>query len=313
MTALVAGLALLGVACSPPYLPLRSGDVVASAAGPVEHAEGSFEGAGGVHLYEQWWRPRETPRATFVIVHGLKDHGSRYGELAERLVARGLAVYALDLRGHAHSEGVRVDVESFGDYVADLGIFVRQVRAREQDRPVFLLGHSMGGAIVASYLVEEKPALRGVIFHAAALRLDVSGVSIAGTKAMAAIAPRARLFQLDLDDFSRDPAVVQAAKDDPLVYQPGAPVRTARELINATDRTGDRFEEISAPLLILHGSADKLTAPRGSEELNRRAGSKDKTLKIYPQLAHDLVHEPEKETVLHDLIDWVDARASAAP
>jgi alpha-beta hydrolase superfamily lysophospholipase len=130
---------------------------------------------------------------------------------------------------------------------------------------------------------------------------------------MAAVIPHARLFQLDLDDFSRDPAVVEAARQDPLVYQPGAPIRTARELINATERTGEHFEDITTPLLILHGTPDKLTASRGSEELYRRASSTDKTVKIYPTLAHDLIHEPEKEMVLREILEWVDARASKAP
>jgi hypothetical protein len=112
------------------YLPVRT-------AGPalapgVAHTEETFEGARGIHLYGQAWRPQSAPpRGALIIVHGLKDHGDRYAELATRLAARGFAVYAADLRGHAHSEGTRVWIDSFDDYLDDLDVYVKRVAARE--------------------------------------------------------------------------------------------------------------------------------------------------------------------------------------
>lgn len=280
---------------------------------PVEQGHALFEGKGGIQLYQQWWRPVGTPpKAVVVVIHGLKDHSSRYGELAGRLVAHGFAVHAMDLRGHARSEGARVDVGSFDDYVEDLTAFIQRVKAREPGKPVFLFGHSMGGAVVALYTLAHPEQLAGLITHGAALKLDVGGVKATSIKFLSAIDPHGGFFQLDLNDFSRDPEVVRAAKEDPFIYQPPAPVHTATELLAATHRIQQHMEEFTLPLLILHGSEDKLTAHEGSEELYLRAKSTDKTLKIYPGLYHDLVHEPEKEQVFNDILRWLDAHAPAA-
>ena len=281
---------------------------------PVEQGHALFEGKGGIHLFEQWWRPMGTPpKAVVVVIHGLKDHSSRYAELAGRLVGHGFAVHAMDLRGHAHSEGPRVDVGAFNDYVEDLAVFIQRVKQREPGKPVFLLGHSMGGAVVTLYTLAHPTEVAGLITHGAALKLDVSGAKATSIKFISALNPHAGLFQLDLDDFSRDPEVVRAAKEDPLIYQPGAPVHTATELLAATKNIQEHMEDITVPLLILHGTEDKLTAHEGSEELYRRARSTDKTLKLYPGLYHDLVHEPEKEQVLTDITTWLDAHAPGAP
>ena len=302
-----------------PSVPARNVDPpdlgpAAASGPPLERGHELVPGTRGLSLYQQWWRPvGQTPRATVVVVHGLKDHGSRYAELARRLVSRGFAVHALDLRGHAHSEGARVDVDAFEDYVTDLEAVLQRVREQEPGRPVFLLGHSMGGAIVTLFTLEHPSEVSGLITHAAALKLDVGGAKAGGIKFLSALNPKAESFQLDLEDFSRDPEVVRAAREDPLVHQPPAPIHTARELIVAVDTIQGRMEELTVPVLILHGTADKVTLPAGSEELHRRAGSTDKTLKLYPGLSHDLVHEPEKQAVLDDITAWLEARAPAAP
>jgi alpha-beta hydrolase superfamily lysophospholipase len=271
----------------------------------VEHAEGTFEGHGGTKLFEQSWRPRRDARGVLVVVHGLKDHGSRYAELAERAVKRGIAVHAFDLRGHGRSEGVRVYVDAFDDYLADLDLFLARVRAKES-RAAILLGHSMGGAIVTVYGHTHKTELKGTILSGAALEADVSGATVLGTKLVAAISPRAAVFQLDVNDFSRDPATVWWTHVDPLVYQEPAPARTAKELLGAIERIQERMEEVRGPLLILHGGADKITPPHGSRELHRRSRAPDKTLRVYDGLYHDLLHEPEREEVARDILDWIE-------
>ncbi|MFE8603551.1 alpha/beta hydrolase [Archangium violaceum] len=301
-------LSLVGCA-SLPNVPARDGGAQTSATQGHE----LLEGARGTHLFQQWWRPEgQPPRAVVVVVHGLKDHGSRYEELARRLVAKNFAVYAMDLRGHAHSEGPRVDVGTFDDYIEDLGAVLERVREREPGLPVFLFGHSMGGMIVTRYTLEHSAQLAGLITHAPALKVDAPGIQVASVKFISALSPNAGLFQPNLDDYSRDPQVVSATKADPLIYQSAAPVHTASELLRAIERTDARMEDITLPVLILHGTADKLTSAEGSKELYRRARSTDKTLKLYPGLFHDLVHEPEKETVLTDITAWLEARAPGA-
>lgn len=308
--ALAAAVSSCALGCTyAPYAPARSSPFVVSTP-DVARAQGFFIGVRGTKIFEQSWRPvKGTPRAAMVLVHGLKDHSRRYEEIAARLVAQNYAVYAFDLRGHGHSEGVRVDVVAFRDYLDDLDLELALVRRREPGAPIFLFGHSMGGAIVTLDAIERKPDVRGIVLSGAALEANVNAVKIVGTKIVAAFDEEAPVFNLDLHDFSRDPKVVEEGEQDPLVYQGGAPARTARELLGAIDTIDDRMEDFTVPLLALHGSADTVTPPQGSKDLVRRARSTDKTLKLYDGLVHDLLHEPEKARVEDDILAWLNQRA----
>ena len=267
---------------------------------------------GGLQLFAQSWRPaNEVPRAVLIVVHGLKDHSSRYGELAVRLVGEGFAVHAFDLRGHAHSEGVRVHIDSFDEYLSDLGVFLERVRQREPGKPVFLLGHSMGGAIVTLFTLEKKPDIRGLVLSAPALKpgADVSKALIATTRVIGGMFPNLKVLELDPKQFSRDPEVVKENETDPLVFQQGGPARTASRLLSALNTLSERMEEVSTPVLVMHGTADTVTDPEGSKALVERARATDKTLKLYEGLYHDLLHEPEKAQVLADIVQWLRAHA----
>lgn len=287
----------------------------ATAGREVSHAESTFEGARGLQLFSQAWRPvGEEPLAAVVVVHGLRDHSTRYAELAEHLVGQGFAVHAFDLRGHGKSGGVRVHVDSFEEYLTDLGLFLERVRGQEGGKPVFLFGHSMGGAIVTLFTLERKPDIRGLLLSAPALKPGekVSKALIATTKVIGGVLPNLKVLELDPKQFSRDPAVVRENETDPLIYQKGGPARTASRLLGALNTISERMEEVSTPVLVMHGTADTVTNPEGSKDLVKRASSQDKTLKLYDGLYHDLLHEPEKAQVLGDVAQWLRERASAA-
>jgi acylglycerol lipase len=303
-----AALSAMSAAACAPYMPAREPPSPPAAAPDVERTTGFFAAADGTKLFHQSWRPLGQPRASLVIVHGLKDHSSRYSSAAEVLARRGYAVHALDLRGHARSEGVRVYVRAFDEYVSDVDAFVKRVRKAESALPMFLFGHSMGGAIVTTLVETRRPRLQGLVLSGAALKVNALPFKILGTMITDGIAPEAPVFQLDLAQFSRDAAVVKEGSTDPLVYQGAAPARTAAELIDAIDRMRGRFETLTVPLLVMHGGADKVTPPSGSRELYERARSEDKTLAIYEGLFHDLLHEPERAKVLGDMAAWMDAR-----
>lgn len=301
------GLFVAATACGTPYLPARMPAESAQPAG-TKHAQGEFEGVGHTMLYWQSWKPTHAPeRGALVVMHGLKDHSSRYADFAHALNDAGYAVYALDARGHGDSAGNRVGVLLFDDYVMDFDIFLNRVLA-DEDVPVFVFGHSMGGAIVTLEEILYHPDVRGVILSGAALDPGVSNFEIDLTKATAAVFPDFDVFNLDLADFSRDPAVVRADKRDPLVYQGAATAHMVAELVSAIRRIQSRMAEVDAPLLILHGKADRVTPPRGSQALYDRARSKDKTLELYGNMFHDLLHEPEKAKVTSDIIAWMNAR-----
>ena len=262
----------------------------------------------GTTLLGRSWEPA-SPRGVLMIVHGLKDHSGRYEELASRLVDRSIAVYAFDLRGHGRSDGLRAWVRRFSEYLEDLDEVLRYVRTQRPKEPLFLFGHSMGGAIATLYVEERAPPLAGLILSAPALQrgANISSAVVAITKLIGTIAPHAAVLKLPNEEFSRDPAVVQGMADDPLISQRPAPARTAVELLNAMDRIRANVARLQAPLLCLQGTADLRVSPDGSRRLVESVTVPDRTLKVYPGLYHDLFHEPERAQVEGDLLAWVDA------
>lgn len=274
----------------------------------VEHRERHLAGRGGVDLYAQSWRPAAAPRGVVVVVHGLKDHSARYADFARALVDSGLAVHALDLRGHGRSAGERALTADFSDYVADLEIFVAQVKAAEPGLPVLLFGHSMGGAIATTYALAHPQELHGLVLSAAALQLDarVSPGLVKLTRKLGRKHPGWHVLNLKPKHFSRDPAVVaQVRGGDPLVDTRKIPAATAAALIDAIERIQADMEKLAVPVLILHGDADRITPPDGSRTLHRRAGVGDNQLVIYPGDYHDLLHEPNKAAITHDITAWI--------
>jgi acylglycerol lipase len=272
----------------------------------ASHSESVFAATDGTSLYEQTWRPASgASRASIVIVHGLKDHGDRYAELATHLTSEGFSVHASDLRGHGRSGGERVWVDHFEDYVGDLDAYVQLVRRREVPKKVVVFGHSMGGAIVALYYLHKKPDVAGLILSGAALKAAVSGFKIFGTNIVAGLAPHAAVFQLDMHDFSRDPKVVQDGLVDPLVYQPAASAHLAEELLGAMKPIEQSLDAFHAPMLLMHGSKDVVTDPAGTRALYDHTKATS-TLKIYDGLYHDLLHEPERATVIADIDAFLD-------
>ncbi|HEY3819728.1 MAG TPA: alpha/beta hydrolase [Polyangiaceae bacterium] len=278
----------------------------------LEHGEATVRGARRTTLYAQWWRPCAPPRAVVAIVHGLKDHSARYGAFAERLVGRGFAVHAFDLRGHARSEGPRAWVDSFDDYVEDLEAFVRCVRGREGAAPLFVFGHGMGGAIATLWQLQRRRLIAGLVLSGPTLQPGPAPAEARATRWLSALAPHARILQLDVRRASRDRSTVEDALRDTLVHQPPAPARTAKELLDAMERIDERAPELGAPLLVLHGSADVVSDPDGSRRLVDRAGTLDKQLYVYDGLAHDLVHEPERARVVRDVSEWLKERSWGA-
>ncbi len=277
----------------------------------IQHEEGYFEGVDDCELYEQWWRP-PTPQAVVIIVHGLAEHSSRYTPAATYLASQGFAVYTFDLRGHGNSDGDQAYVQSFRDYLADLGILLSRVQEREPDKSIFLFGHSLGGAIATLFVIRYLPFLRGLILSAPALKTgsSIPPLLVRLSGIVGRIAPKLATIKLEAKAISRDPQVVEAYEQDPLVYRGGILARTGAETNGAIKEIQARMEEVTLPLLIMHGTADRLTEVEGSKQLYTRAESKDKQLKLYEGLYHEILNEPEKEQVLGDMLNWLQQRAA---
>ena len=269
-----------------------------------------FDSSKGRHIFEQWWRPDGDPRGVVAICHGFAEHSGRYGEVAEYLNSRGYAVEALDLRGHGRSDGVRVHVRSFNEYLTDLDRFLKNVRTRNPGLPVVLLGHSMGGGMAALYVIVRQPGLAGVILSGPAVGsglLALPRLRRLMLRVMS-LTPRLRLPSLPAAAVSRDSEVVQKYEEDPLVFRGGSTVAHARAWLRSLARSSRDMELFECPLLIVHGSDDKLVPTAGSEELYRRAQSLDKTLKLYDGLYHEVMNEPERLEVLGEIAAWLDER-----
>jgi alpha-beta hydrolase superfamily lysophospholipase len=269
--------------------------------------EGSFKGVGGIKIFTREWQPEGKPHGVVVISHGLNAHSGLYEWAAQQLTSNGLAVYALDHRGRGRSEGERFYVEKFADWTTDLGTFIDIVKAREPGLPVFLLGHSAGGVIACGYALQRQDELAGLICEDFAYQIPAPDVALAILKGVSHVAPHAHVLKLKNEDFSRDPAVVAALNADPLIANESQPSETIAELVRADQLLKKSFGQITLPLLILHGTADKVTKPSGSKEFHDKAGSKDKTLKLYEGHFHDLLADVGKQQVMADIQAWIDA------
>jgi alpha-beta hydrolase superfamily lysophospholipase len=272
--------------------------------------EETVPGSSGLNIFVRSWRPSGSARAVVVICHGFNAHSGQYRWVGEQFAAVGLAVYALDLRGRGSSDGERFYVEKFADYVSDVAAVVALAKAREPGLPAYLLGHSAGGVISCIYTLEHQSELAGLICESFAFQIPAPDFAIAVLKGLSHLAPHAHVVKLKNEDFSRDPAVVRAMNDDPLIAHEVQPTRTAAEMARADDRLKQEFPLITLPVLILHGTLDKVTKPSGSQLFFDHAGSADKTLNLYEGYYHDLLHDVDKEKVMADITGWITTRVS---
>src|SRR3954470_18487138 len=270
--------------------------------------EETVPGSSGLNIFVRFWRPSGSARAIVVICHGLNAHSGQYQSVGEQFAAGGLAVYALDLRGRGRSDGERFYVDKFADYVSDVATVIALAKAREPGLSVYLLGHSAGGVVSCIYAVEHQSELAGLICESFAFQVPTPDFAIAVLKGISHLAPHAHVVKLTNEDFSRDPQVVRAMNNDPLIAHEVQPTRTVAELARADERLKKEFRLIALPVLILHGTSDKVTRPSGSQLFYDTAGSTDKTLKLYDGHYHDLLNDVDKEKVLADISGWITTR-----
>jgi acylglycerol lipase len=271
--------------------------------------QGTFRGVGGGQIYWRSWPVPDGPRAAIVIAHGFGEHSGRYEAVAERLQSDGYAVFALDHQGHGRSSGPRGSI-SMPTAVADLDQLVLLARDRHPDADVFLLGHSMGGAIAIRYAIAHGDRLTGLILSAPVAQVDASAPLKLIAHVLAAVTPRLPVSKIDARTVSRDPAVVAAYRFDPLVFAL-VPAVTADMLIRHSDSLAGDIGAVALPTLLMWGTEDRLCPPAGSELIARRIGSSDLTATAYDGLYHEIFNEPEREQVLAGLLDWLAARVPA--
>lgn len=270
-------------------------------------SEDWFEGGAG-KIFFRSWRPAATAKAVVVISHGFNSHSGQYLWAAEQLAGQGFAVYAHDYRGRGLSEGERLHVEHVSEYEDDLSRMIALAKSREPGLPVYLLGHSAGGVIASTYALDHQAELAGLICESFAFRVPAPDVALQVIKGVSHVAPDLPVLKLKNVDFSRDPAAVKAMNEDPLIHDETQPSITVAALQRADERLTKEIPTITLPVLIIHGTEDKATLPKGSQFFYDHAGSADKTLKLYEGHYHDLLADIGKEGVLGDIVAWIDAR-----
>jgi alpha-beta hydrolase superfamily lysophospholipase len=248
-----------------------------------------------------------------VLAHGASEHGGRYAWTGEQLAERGFALYAADHRGHGRSEGDRAFIDRMDNVVLDLDAMVDEATARHPGVPLFLLGHSMGGAVALAYAIHHQERLDGLILSAPLAALEAaSPVTRLVGQVLSAVAPKLGVFGIDSSGVSRDPAVVADYDADPLNYHGKLPARTVKELTETVGSFPVHVDRLTLPILTMHGTDDRITPPAGSEMVIERASSEDKEIIRYDGLYHELLNEPERERVLGDVVAWMQARLNLA-
>jgi acylglycerol lipase len=275
----------------------------------MKHQDGYFKGVRNSNIYYQYWLPEVEPKAIILVAHGLAEHSARYMNVVNYLVPSGYAVYGIDHIGHGKSDGKRVFVEEFQDYTKTLKTYFDMIQEWQPEKPVFLMGHSMGGLIGAAYLLEHQDELSGAVFSGPGIKVpdNISQATIFIGKMLSGILPRAGLIKLNSEYISRDPAVVDAYVNDPLVYTGKVTARLGAELIKTMQLVTEQAARITLPIIIAQGGDDKVVDPSGARLLYDSVGSKDKTIKMYNGFYHEIFNEPEHEQVLNDVKTWIEA------
>ena len=271
----------------------------------MKHSEEMHKAADGAEVYRQQWLPDTDPRGVVCLVHGLGEHSGRYGHLAQRFTDEGFAVFAMDLRGHGKSSGSRGDTR-FPQAIADVGELLEQATTTFPGVPAFIYGHSLGGLITMTFTVQRRPDIAGQVASAPALdsELKEQKVKFAIANLLGGIAPAIVIpTGLDPEGVSRDPEVVAAYKADPLVHDKGS-VGLAKQTFAAMDVMMQE-KSFPVPLLIIHGTADRLTVPPASKTFVDNVDG-DVTLIEYEGLYHEPHNEPEQQQVFEDVLAWME-------
>ena len=272
----------------------------------MEHREGIIKTKDGIDLFYQSWYPEGTPKGIIQLIHGFAEHGSRYMNVVNALVPKGLIVFADDHRAHGRSGGERGHINSFYDFISDEKEFTKHIRTQEKDLPLFLLGHSMGSLISLIYLSHFPDEFSGLILSGTGI---VAGkgkqaFQILMVNILSRVLPKRKIKNTISEDISRDPQVVEAYKNDPLVLKEFS-FKFGGEMLKAFKQLPKETVKITLPVLIQVGEKDPIA--KGAENLYSLLNSSDKTLKIYDDLFHEVYNELEEDRrkVLSDLEHWL--------
>ena len=259
----------------------------------MRQGEGFFKGLNNYNIYFQQWTPDGTPKAVLLIAHGYAEHSGRYMNVVNHFIPLGYQVYALDHRGHGKSDGKLDEISDFSIFVADLKKFFDIIREEYPDEKIFLIGHSMGSLISLLYTLDYQQELAGLVISGGGLPKPDDPP----------LPERPADQPLDSSFLSRDPEVIKAYENDPLVYRGPIPQAIESGMFKGLNLLSGEVKNIKLPVIIMAG--DGVMDGTRSQNLYDSIGSEDKTLKRYPELMHEIFNEPEHPQVMADLEEWL--------
>jgi len=279
----------------------------ATAPAPPQPLRGFFSATDGQQLYHEVWPAIGAARATIVVVHGYGEHCGRYQNPIAALTPRGFELFTFDYRGHGQAGGRRGHIDHFSEYLDDLDRALELARTRG-DRPLFLLGHSLGGLIATRYVIARGGDLRGLVLSSPflGLKLKIPPFKVAAGRLASRWAPKLTLKNgIDVNTLSRDPAVAEAYRRDRFVHHIGTS-RWFTETTRAQERCLLDADAVTLPLLTYVGTADAIADPETTRRVFDRFASADKTFTSYPGGYHELMNDTCKDEVLAALASWLD-------
>ena len=226
----------------------------------MKHHEGYFKSIRDTNIYYQYWLPEGEPKAILLVAHGIAEHSGRYMNVVNHFVPAGYAVYGVDHIGHGKSDGKRVCVERFQDFTKTFKKYFDMIRGWQPIKPIFLVGHSMGGLISAAYLLKHQDELTGAVLSGPGIKVpdNISNAVIFAGKILSVVMPKAGIIHLDAEGICRDPAVVDAYLNDPLVYTGKITARLSAEMLKTIQHVTGSAIKIRLPIMIVQGGSDKL-------------------------------------------------------
>lgn len=268
----------------------------------------SIKLSGGQYLRGIISSPGEHAKAVVILVHGIGEHIGRYDHWIKKFNGRGFAFVGLDLPGHGKSDGKRGHIRSYSVTDEMLDTLIREYRKTFPGLPMFLYGHSLGGGIVLDYLIRRDPPVKGAVVTSPYLRLafEPPKFKLILASVMENIFPSlVQSSGLVIEHISRDPGVVADYKSDPLIHGKIS-VSLFNSATSAATHSLTHAENLRIPLLLLHGSDDKLTLPDGSREFASKCTHA--TLKILEGGYHELHNEPFKDEVFSVIAEWIESK-----
>ena len=266
----------------------------------------------GMKLSGYLWEPKENPKAVINLVHGFGEYSERYEHWALRFNELGYVVHAIDNRGHGKSDGRRGHLNRFDDFLLDVDVLIKESTKLYPELPQIIYGHSMGGNIVANYILKRENDFKAAVISSPWLRLafNPSALTIFFARVVRRIFPKfTQKAKLDVKGISHDPVVVEKYLADPLIHEKIS-ARMFFEIYQAGNWAIENTDKLKIPVLVQHGSGDLITSCKASKEFAENAVKNGKVaeFKEWEGLYHELHNEIEKDKIFEFVSGWIEQK-----